>query len=263
MRQGNLFWGFVLIVGGAILLLNQMGFFGNINIWGILWPVFLILLGAWILLGRVLWRGGSKEAKIELDGATRGRVVFKHGAGRLNVRAGDDDDDLLEGEFGGGVDVASRRSSADTLEATLSVPPTAIPWSGGVGYSLDWEVKLNPRIPLALEFNTGAGENTFDLTSLKVEDIRLHTGASASTIKLPANASFTRLSVESGAASVVIHVPEGVAARIHTEGGLASFNINAARFPRAGNLHQSPDYDTAANKVEINIQTGVGSAEVH
>jgi hypothetical protein len=261
MRQGNLFWGFVLIAGGGILLLNQMGFFRGIDIWNILWPVFLILLGAWILLGRALWRGGSTDANVSLDGAGRGRVVFKHGAGRLVVGAGNDENQLLAGSYGGGVDVTSRRSG-DTLEATLSVVPQAVPWFGGPGYSIDWNVQLNRQIPLSLEFNTGAGENTLDLTNLKVEDIRLQTGASSSTIQLPANAGFTRLSVESGAASVVVRVPEGVAARIHTEGGLASFNINTARFPRSGNINQSPDYDTAVNKVEINIQTGVGSAEV-
>lgn len=262
MRQGNLFWGFMLIVGGAVLLLNQMGFFRGVDIWGVLWPIFLIMLGAWILLGRFFFRGGgSTDADVELDGASSGRVIFKHGAGRLTVGAGDDEDELLEGEFGGGVDVSTRRNG-DQIETTLSVPPQSIPWFGGAGYSIDWNIHLNPNIPLSLEFNTGAGENNFDLTNLKAEYIRLQTGASASTIKLPANAGFTRLSVESGAASVVIYVPDGVAARIHTEGGLATFNINSARFPRAGSYHQSPDYDTAANKVEINIQTGVGSAEV-
>jgi hypothetical protein len=261
MRQGNLFWGFVLIAGGGILLLNQMGFFRGIDIWSILWPVFLILLGAWILLGRALWRGGSKDANVELDGAGRGRVIFKHGAGRLTVGAGDDEDELLEGEFGGGVDVSTRRNG-EQLETTLSVPPQAVPWFGGAGYSIDWNVQINRQIPLSLEFNTGAGENNLDLTNLKVEEIRLQTGASSSTIRLPANAGFTRLFVESGAASVVVYVPEGVAARIHTQGGLASFNINNARFPRAGNINQSPDYDTATNKVEIDIQTGVGSADV-
>ncbi|MFZ6027338.1 MAG: LiaI-LiaF-like domain-containing protein [Chloroflexota bacterium] len=261
MRRGNLFWGFVLIIGGAVLLLNSMGFFRNIDIWNIFWPTFLILLGIWLIVGRLFWHAGSQSAEVALDGANHGRVVFKHGAGRLTVRAGDETGELLKGEFGGGIDVGTRRHG-DQLEATLSVPPASIPWFGGAGYTIDWDVALNRQVPLSLEFNTGAGENNFDLTHLQVEEVHLQTGASSSVIRLPDNAGFTRLSVESGAASVSIHVPENVAARIRTSGGLASFNINTARFPRSGEINQSIDYETAANKADIDIQTGVGSVDV-
>jgi hypothetical protein len=39
--------------------------------------------------------------------------------------------------------------------------------------------------------------------------------------------------------------------------------VDPSRFPKQGLVHQSADYETAANKVDLKIQMGVGSVEVH
>jgi predicted membrane protein len=81
-------------------------------------------------------------------------------------------------------------------------------------------------------------------------------------VNLPIQAGYTRVEVESGAASVTLRVPEDVAARIKASGGLSEISVDQNRFPRTGNGYQSADYDTAANKVDILIETGVGSVKV-
>jgi hypothetical protein len=43
---------------------------------------------------------------------------------------------------------------------------------------------------------------------------------------------------------------------------LSEISVDQNRFPRTGNGYQSADYDTAANKVDILIETGVGSVKV-
>jgi hypothetical protein len=68
--------------------------------------------------------------------------------------------------------------------------------------------------------------------------------------------------VESGAASVRLRVPDGVAARIHTSMAIGSNDISP-RFPRNGSEYVSPDYDTAANKIDIRFEGGVGSLAVN
>jgi hypothetical protein len=95
-----------------------------------------------------------------------------------------------------------------------------------------------------------------------VTELRLGTGASATEIRLPKAAGATKVRIEAGAASVKIWVPQGVGARIRAEGGLSDMKVDGSRFPRQGLYHQSPDYETAANKVDLSIQMGVGSAEV-
>jgi hypothetical protein len=90
----------------------------------------------------------------------------------------------------------------------------------------------------------------------------LSTGASSSNVTLPARgASF--LDVESGAASVNIRVPEATSARIHVEEGVSAINVDTNRFPRLNsNLYQSSGFDTAVDRAEINIKSGLGSVTV-
>ncbi len=90
----------------------------------------------------------------------------------------------------------------------------------------------------------------------------LGTGASATKLTLPAHAGLTSAKIQSGVASVEITVPGGVAARIRATGGLASIDIDETRFPRSGDTYRSPDFDAAENKVDLRIETGVGSVRV-
>jgi hypothetical protein len=121
---------------------------------------------------------------------------------------------------------------------------------------------VNGEVPLSLSITSGAGETQADLTHLKVSELRLQTGASSSEIQLPAGAGHTRVNIEAGAASVSLTVPPGVAARIRNRSGLSSLKIDTGRFPRQGEVYQTPDYESAVNQVEVDIKTGVGSVEV-
>jgi hypothetical protein len=72
------------------------------------------------------------------------------------------------------------------------------------------------------------------------------------------------LDVEAGAASVNIRVPEGTAARIRAEQGVNSVKVDTTRFPRLDSgLYQSPNFDTAVDRAEINIESGLGSVTVN
>jgi hypothetical protein len=117
-------------------------------------------------------------------------------------------------------------------------------------------------VPLELELETGASTVEADLSALRLAAVHLKTGASSSKLTLPANAGTTRVEVEGGAASVLLRVPSGVAARILSQGGASSTNVDLKRFPRAAGGYESPDYDTAANKVDIRSTLGAGSVEV-
>jgi hypothetical protein len=261
MNRGTLFWGVVLILLGSLFLLQNAGLLQNVNIWGLLWPGFLMLLGVWILLGR-FWRGSAsvEHANVSLDGAARAHLRLKHGAGRIHLAAGSLGGDLVTGDFSGGVEV-ERQLKGDLLDVKLRVPSQDFPFFFEP-HGLEWNLTVNREVPLTMKINTGASEASLDLSELRVSDVVLKTGASSITMTLPANAGFTRLAVESGAASLNLRIPAGVAARIRTRTGLGSVSVDAARFPRQGDYYQSPDYDTAANKADIDIESGVASVDV-
>lgn len=267
MRRSNLFWGGILLLVGALLLLNNLGIL-NVNIWSLIWPVFLIALGLWILWGVAVGPRSveAEEVAIPLEGAGRARVRIRHGVGRLHINAGAGPDELATGTFGGGLDYRVRRDG-DRLDVEMRVPSDGfphfvMPWMWGPGGALDWSFGLNSEIPLSLDLETGASDTRLDLADLRVTDLRLKTGASATDLTLPANAGHTRVEIGAGAASVNIRVPSGVAARIRVKGGLAGITVDQSRFPRVGDTHQSADYDTALNKVDVDIETGVGSIDV-
>jgi hypothetical protein len=263
MRRGTLFWGFLLIVFGLVLLLDNLGLLGNIDIWSLLWPLFLIALGGWILLGTIFRRAPEREhASISLEGAQSARIRVRHGAGRVEVYAGTGLGVLAEGDFTGGLEHSSRLKG-NVLEVKMNPPENIFPFTWSPGTTLDWSFGLSRDIPLALDYETGASETRLNLGELRLTELRLKTGASSTSIDLPANAGHTRVFVESGAASVNITVPEGVAARIQTRGGLSSIQVDTQRFPQVGGVYQSMDYETSANKVEMDIQIGVGSVNIN
>jgi hypothetical protein len=267
MRRSSLFWGGILILVGALLLLNNLGIL-DVNIWSLIWPLFLIALGLWLLWGILAGPrlAEAEEVTIPLEGAERARVRVRHGAGRLHISAGAGPGELAAGTFGGGLDYRVKREG-DTLDVEMRVPAGvfpgfAFPWMWGRGGMLDWSLGLNGEIPLSLELEAGANDMRLDLADLRVTDLRLQTGASATDLMLPANAGHTRAEIRSGAASVTIRVPSGVAARIRVKGGLAGITVDKSRFPRRGDVYQSADYDTAPNKVDVDVETGVGSIDV-
>lgn len=260
--RGNLFWGIVLILLAALLLASQQGWIKG-DLFGYFWPVVVVLVGVWLLtgaLGRGHFTAKPQALSIPLENAQGARIKLDHGAGRLNIQAGASPTELLNGAFGSEVE-SRTRLEGDQLQVKLRNSPHF--WARYPGESLDWDIRLNEEIPLRLKIDSGASSARLDLTSLKVVDLDIDTGASSIEISLPANAGNTRVDINSGAASVNLRVPTGVAARIRVKSGIASVNIDANRFPRQeGDLYQSADYDTGANRADITIDTGVNSVEV-
>jgi hypothetical protein len=121
---------------------------------------------------------------------------------------------------------------------------------------------LDGSIPCDLSLNTGACDTKVDLSDTLVRSLRVDTGASSTRIMLPENAGVTKVSGSGGAASLILVVPSEVAAHIEVKGGIYSANINRNRFPRQGNAYESPDYETAQNKVDIKLDMGVGSIKI-
>ncbi len=275
IKRWSFIIGAVLILLGVLTignyLLRAIGFTRGI-MW-LFWPVVLIGVGVLIIQGfgsgRWTGKGGDvprEESSIPLDGASEASVTVHHGAGRLVIGGGAGSGDLLSGSFGGGLDARTTRDGGK-LTADMSIKERDVSrfvgtWVQGKYGFLDWSFNLTKVVPLSLTLETGANETRADLTDLLVRDLRLRTGASSTAVDLPARAGHTKVSVESGAASVKLKVPADVAAKIRVTSALAGIKVDSARFPRSGDGFASPDWDSAANKAEITVETGVGSIEI-
>jgi hypothetical protein len=259
--NSRFFWPLALIALGVLFLLDNLGWLPG-NAWGYIWPLLLILMGLSLLLA---WRTRPEpvEESVSLEGAQSAAIRLNHGAGELAVRGGVEAGLLYAGTFHGGVDKRVDRHGG-RAEVRLSANASGLafwpgPWAGR---SQDWDLRLTDDIPLDLELDSGASRTRLDLTSLRVTNLRVKTGASDTDIRLPERAGRMRARIEAGAAAVTVHVPPGVAARITGGMGLGAVSVDTRRFPSRGGLHESPDFASAEHSVEIDIQGGVGSVSV-
>jgi hypothetical protein len=257
--------GALVLMGlGIIFLLDNLGVLPG-SAWGYIWPLMLITLGLTFLVVRPSGQLESVAASQPLEGASQARIHVKHGAGRLIVDAGGHDGNLLAGTFGGGLHQMARHAGA-SLDVDLAAAPPAWavwPWQLWASGMMDWQMHVNPDVPLALELETGASDSRLDFSHLHVTELALKTGASATDLTLPAAAGATSASIEAGIASVHITVPSGVAARVRGTMGLGALNVNTGRFPRRGDTYESDDFASTPNRVDLMVRGGLGEVSVN
>ncbi|HPV08173.1 MAG TPA: DUF5668 domain-containing protein [Aggregatilineales bacterium] len=265
MNRSSIFWGLVLLLIGSLLLADNLGFL-NINFWTLVWPVLLIAFGAWLFIGALRgWdRGEVERVAVPLEGAERARVIIDHGAGAAYLRGAAERGQLMAGEFAGGVEVRTSREGATQVllmkMADGDFPGVVVPFFDG---RLGWNFALNGEVPLALEVAGGAGVLNLNMRDLRVVDLKVDGGVGTSTFEMPARAGYTRARIEAGVGTVMIHIPEGVAAQIEATAGLGTITVDQNRFPAVGERrYRSANYDTAENKLDLSVEGGVGTITV-
>ncbi len=65
-----------------------------------------------------------------------------------------------------------------------------------------------------------------------------------------------------GVGNLRVTIPSGVAARIRVNKGIGSIRVDETRFPKSGNVYQSAEFASAPNKIDIEVDGGVGSVEI-
>lgn len=262
MRRGELFWGSLLVILGVLFFLQSAGYLSG-DVWGWFWPLFVIVLGIWILLGAVYGRSRYETAEkfsVPLQGASQASLTINHGAGHIDLRSGANAGDFLTGVAGVGMDQKSRMVDGK-LEVEIDAGPSFIPFVGPEGGV--WEYRLNGEVPMSLKIDAGACRLDLDLTDLRVTQFTFEGGASNLKVKLPARVASTLADIEAGAASIDLQVPEGVAMRLRVK-TVGSLSVDQQRFPkRESGLYQSTDYDGAAYRAEVTIDGGATSITVH
>jgi hypothetical protein len=251
-------WPVAWVVAGVLLLLSTTGNLESgpgelISDW---WPVALVVVGAWFLIGAVVpSAAGSEALAIPIGSAGAANVRIQYGAGDLTTHVAALGN-LVDGQFLGGV--SHRQDGPGRVELRQDTDH-GWPW---FDRRYSWDVGLTGELPLDLRVDGGATRMVLDLGDLKVRSLELHTGASGTRVRLPKAAGATAVRAEAGAAELVFEVPFGVAARIRSRMVLGSTQIDQGRFPPTAGGYESIDYATAPNRVDIDVQGGVGSLRV-
>jgi hypothetical protein len=259
MRRANIFWGTALIVVGVLLYLQTQGIVTNV--FRFFWPLALMLVGGWLILN-VYWRPARSAEEtffVPLGSAKSAKFRFSHGAGQIDISGGAPVGQALVGSSAVGMNQQSRMDG-DRLEVRVDAGPSFVPFIGpseGV-----WRFQLTQEVPVTLIVEAGASSLNIDLKDILASRVELKTGASSSYVTVPAH-GVSLLDVDAGAASVKFQIPEETAARIRIKESVTSANVDTNRFPRVeANIYQSPNYDTSADRAEINVEAGLGSVTV-
>jgi len=282
----------ILIGIGIILLLNNLGYL-NWSLWDILnlWPILLVAAGLELLVGRRSALGSLISAIIVLGLIAGGvwfvstsdftrttapaieireprgdiaaaRVTLSPAAAQINVQALNDSGNSVEGTV---FHRPNERVTDDFTKGNMARLDVKTSGSAGVamgpGERYAWNFGFHPDVKLDLNIDAGMGDVNLDLRALTLESVKVNAGMGTVTIKLPKTGKFD-VNVDSGMGTVVIEVPAGMGVRLQTETAIVGRNLPAG-YTQNNNRYTSPNYSTAENRADIQVDLGLGSITIH
>lgn len=195
----------------------------------------------------------SQPVALPVGDADRADVEIVFGAGHLRVRRAEPGH-LVDGVMVGGGLEQDRAGRVHLWSET--------PWLEWVpGLQRDWTIGVTGEMPVRMEVKAGAADVDLDCHDLRLEELVVRSGASAVNVQAAAH-GHSRIRTETGAGSLEVTVPQGVAARVRTTALLGSREIDLSRFPPVNGGYETPGFSQAADRVEIDAQTAVGSLRV-
>jgi hypothetical protein len=186
----------------------------------------------------------------------------------------------------------SRSVNTSNGHATLTLkggssgwPGFRLPWAACNG-ATEWQIHLNPAVLSQITVQSGGGNVKLNLAGMMVTSLSANTGGVNMDVVLPDGAANLSINTKTGAGNVtldigrgitggnivnatsgggnvVVCIPSGIAARIHATTGLGKAIIESGFSQIDSNTYQSPDYDSAADKVEITANSGAGNVIVN
>lgn len=289
--------GSVLLIGlGLILLLRNIGLL-DWNVWEIifrLWPILLIVAGLDMLVGRrSIWGslltlvltaviiGGAiwlfrtnLDAPAEpvqpieqpLEEANQAQLILQPGIGTLKIGAGRDITNLAEGTVRvGPLQSLQREFSVTNDRATFSLRSEGVGVSFGPTTSSErnqsnWDLQLNPTVPLSMTLDVGVGESYLDLRDLTINQLDASMGVGQTIVVLPTEGDLDA-TIEGAIGRTLIYVPEELAVRIDLDTGLAGHRVPDT-YHCDDDTCTSPQYETSDQHVELVLIQAIGNITV-
>jgi hypothetical protein len=214
------------------------------------------------MIVNVYWKpslSSGETFNIPLREAKSVSYKFSHGAAQIEIAGGAPSGTALVGASAAGMNQQSHLSG-DRLDVKVEAGPSLLPFIGPMDGV--WRYQITQAVPVTLKIEAGASKLDVNLQDVLASRIELNTGASNVNLTVPSRGA-SLLDVEAGAASINIRVPEATAARIHVKSGVTAINVDANRFPHLDSgIYQSTNFDTATDRTEIIVQSGMGSITV-
>ncbi len=213
---------------------------------------------------------GERDVSVARQSATSLSLEINGGAGRFRVGGGST---VLVEAHSGNDDLRLRRADFDKAGAHADV---RIEQSGNRrmgNATTDVDTRIASDVPTDLSVNGGAGDFVIDLRDVMISRAEFNVGAASLTLTLPKPTLTTSLAtakstpevsieVNAGASNIVIEVPDGVDARVTTEGAFLSLRSSNTRVTVSGNTAETPGYNTANARVIVRVTAGASSITI-
>jgi hypothetical protein len=317
----SLFWPIVLIGVGLVWFLANINVLPNFNASALLnlWPLVLIALGLDLLIGRrspliglligvvtvgvaialllavpSLGKGGqyTTDRYSAPAAGVSSAVINIHAASEpVNLHRLSDSANLFEGVIDHTGPMEFNVSGEAQKQITLRQQPSVNFMFNFGNFNARWDVGLNPKVPLALNYNGASGSNRLDLSGLQLTSATIDGGSGSFDVTLPASSgaytvnysggsgsldmnllsgSDITLTLKGGSGSLNLNVPDGAALRVEVQdSGSGSVNLPGGMTHTGGKngktgVWETSGFSSAAHKITIIARDlGSGSFNIH
>jgi hypothetical protein len=258
-------WPLALIFFGLELIVGRRSRVGSWIIAGLLVLTIGVLSTTWSVLP---WASGGVTQQSfwqPLSGATSANVEIGLGLGDLTISPlANPGDRLVQGDIALGTNEQLRRDyTVDGNVGRLTLTNANTGWSwfgqGSIGPRAH-TIELNPTLPLSIKIDGGVGDTTLNLADLNIRRFEVNSGVGDVVVTLPKSGT-SDAHLSGGVGDMIVNVPEGTGLRVRVSQGVGSNNVPSS-YTHTGDVYTSPGYDTAANRVDMEVTGGVGSLTV-
>lgn len=300
MKSSNLFWGFFFITFGSLYLVARYSNFiiDWYAIWE-LWPILIILAGISIILKGTLfkpvlsvligillaflafgffndvfeifenrdfhrshWRDYSENYyNMDYDkNIHHVNLNIEAGAGKFNIEK--TTEDLIKGYSKGNIGdyYFNKRVEDSVAWINLNMEKVDVDLFGG-SFKNQFKLSLNENPTYSFDLEIGAAKSYFNFIPFKIKKIELKTGATDTRIKLGDKSEMIYVDVEMGAAALKFYVPKSSGCIIKGDMVLMTKDLDEFE-KRDSDYYITKNYDSAANKIIMDIEGGVSALEV-
>lgn len=235
------------------------------------YSTLLILVALAALISACAWQQGAatpvahQSIRQPAEPAARAEISITTGVSQLQIGALDGSGDLIAGEVA--YDARNRLEqqynlSGDTATFTLEERDAGglKPLIRSGDEQIRWDLGLSRQLPISLAVHAGVGENTLDLAELRVTELNLSMGVGNTALTLPRQGQVLA-NIAGGIGNLTVTIPRGMAARIDTGSDLGNVRI-MGDYALKGNVYVSPDFATAANRIDLRASKGLGTITV-
>ncbi len=126
----------------------------------------------------------------------------------------------------------------------------------------NYRYELNNKMPWDVRIDAGATDAKLDFSDVLLKSLELNSGAGDIDIKIGKVDRKAIVAVDVKASDFRILIPKEIGYRAVIKGGIKDVTIDGHDYVRDGDVYTSYNYSTAAHKVDLNLDVGVGDIQI-